>query len=155
MSFKNKTQLINSINKVITSNNKSPTKKNLKKLDRMAKTNYSFLDQTGGAIMKETLNILSENYKNNYAIKPNRLSKNYIGDLLEQAGGMHDDGEMHHDDGEMPHDDGKVWTDTLDYIGPFIFAQLEKAAAEAEAEAEAAAAAAATTATDADAAAAR
>ena len=87
MSFKNKTQLINNINKVITSNNKSPTKKNLKKLDRMANTNYSFLDQTGGAIMKETLNILRENYKNNYAIKPNKLEKNFIENLLGQTAG--------------------------------------------------------------------
>ena len=87
MSFKNKTQLINNINKVITSNNKSPTKKNLKKLDRMAKTNYPFLDQTGGAVVRETLDILRENYKNNYATKPNTLEKNYIEAVLEQVGG--------------------------------------------------------------------
>ena len=87
MSFKNKTQLINSINKVILENNKSPTKKNLKKLDKMAKTNYPFLDQTGGAIMKETLGILRENYKNNYAIKPNKLEENFIDEVLEQVGG--------------------------------------------------------------------
>lgn len=87
MSFTNKTQLIDHINKVITSNNKSSTNNNVKKLKKMSETEYSFLDQTGGAIMKETLDILRKNYEKNYDIKPNTLSNNHIEEIINQVAG--------------------------------------------------------------------
>ena len=89
MFIKNKDELFETINTVITSHNKSPTKKNIKNLEKMSKTEYSFLDQTGGAIMKETLDILKQNYENNYTIQPNLLKKNHIEEIKHhtQTGG--------------------------------------------------------------------
>ena len=81
MYIKNTNQLINNINSVIASNNKSPSKENLKKLEKMIDKDYTFLDQTGGRIMKDTLNILINNYQKEYEIKPNLLKKTYIDEI--------------------------------------------------------------------------
>ena len=85
MSIKNTNQLIDTINTVITSNNKSPTKKNLEKLEKLVNKDYSFLDQTGGTIMKETLDILRENYEKDYEIKPYLLKKNHIEEITNHT----------------------------------------------------------------------
>ena len=45
---------------------------------------FKFLDQSGGAIMKENFNMLFNNYEKNYKIKPNLLKKTYISEIKKQ-----------------------------------------------------------------------
>ena len=85
MSFKNQNELIGGVNEIIKSLNAGLTKDNLKKLKKLEKMDFKFLDQTGGKIMKETLDILHENYDKGYESKPALLKKNYITSIRKQS----------------------------------------------------------------------
>lgn len=85
MSFKNQNELIGGVNEIIGGLNASRTKANLKKLKKLEKMDFKFLDQTGGKIMKETLNMLHENYDKECDNKPALLKKNYITSIRKQS----------------------------------------------------------------------
>jgi len=85
MSFKNQNELIGGVNEIIGGLNASRTKANLKKLKKLEKMDFKFLDQTGGKIMKETLNMLHENYDKECENKPALLKKNYITSIRKQS----------------------------------------------------------------------
>ena len=97
MSFKNQTELIGGVNKIIENLNTRRSKGNLKKLKKLEKMDFKFLDQTGGKIMKETLHMLHGNYDNRNENKPNILRKNYISSIKKQAlkgGGVTKNGDF-------------------------------------------------------------
>ena len=85
MSFKNQTELIGGVNKIIENLNTRRSKGNLKKLKKLEEMNFKFLDQTGGKIMRETLHMLHENYDKECENKPNILKKNYISSIRKQS----------------------------------------------------------------------
>ena len=97
MSFKNQTELIGGVNKIIENLNTRLSKGNLNKLKKLEEMNFKFLDQTGGKIMKETLHMLHENYDNRNENKPNIIKKNYISSIKKQAlkgGGVTKNGDF-------------------------------------------------------------
>ena len=85
MSFRNQTELINSVNEIIENLNTQQTKTNLNKLKKLEKVDFKFLDQSGGKIMKDTIHILHNNYENNPNIKSNLLKNNYISSVKQHT----------------------------------------------------------------------